>query len=67
MQHGFATRNGLFADLMARSGYIGTKKVFERPYGGVLATFDQGSGRKPMYLLDEITKELGTKWQANGV
>jgi aconitate decarboxylase len=67
MQHGFAARNGLFAALMARSGYVGIKKVFERSYGGFLSTFGQGSGQDPPYLPDEITKELGSKWQTYGV
>lgn len=67
MQHGFASRNGLFAALLARGGYIGIKKVYERPYGGYLAAFGQGSGKTPEYLVDEITKGLGTKWQTLGV
>jgi len=67
MQHGFPARNGLFGALMAKGGYIGIKKVFERPYGGFLSQFGQGSGQEPEYLVDEITKELGTKWQADGV
>jgi aconitate decarboxylase len=67
MQHGFAARNGLFAALLARSGYVGIKKVYERPYGGFLATFSQGSGQDPQYLVDEIAKDLGKKWQTWGV
>ncbi|KAH8820271.1 putative immune-responsive protein [Xylogone sp. PMI_703] len=67
MQHGFAARNGLFAALMAKEGYIGIKKVFERPYGGFLSTFGRGSGHDPRYLPDEICKELGTKWETYSV
>jgi aconitate decarboxylase len=67
MQHGFAARNGLFAALMARGGYVGIKKVYERPYGGFLAAFGQGSNQDPLYLVDEITKDLGSKWQTWGV
>lgn len=67
MQHGFAARNGLFAALLARRGYVGIKKVYERPYGGFLAAFGQGSKKNPEYLVDEITKGLGTKWQIWGV
>lgn len=67
MQHGFAARNGLFAALMARSGYVGIKKVLERPYGGFLATFGAGSGREPRYLVEEVSKELGSKWQTMNV
>ena len=67
MQHGFAARNGLFAALMAKGGYVGIKKVYERPYGGFLAVFGKGTGRDPPYLLDEITKGLGSEWKTNGV
>jgi aconitate decarboxylase len=62
MQHGFAARNGLFAALLARKGYIGIKKVYERPYGGFLATFNRGSGKEPPYLENEISANLGTEW-----
>ena len=62
MQHGFAARNGLFSALLARSGYKGIKKVFERPYGGYLSMFTMGSERKPRYQEAEIVKELSTYW-----
>jgi aconitate decarboxylase len=42
MQHGFASRNGLYAALMAREGYTGIEEVFETPYGGFLSCFGQG-------------------------
>jgi aconitate decarboxylase len=67
MQHGFAARNGLFAALLARRGYVGIKKVYEREYGGFLAMFGKGSGKTPPYLVDEVAKELGTKWQIESV
>jgi aconitate decarboxylase len=67
MQHGFAARNGLFAALLARSGYVGIKKVYEREYGGFLAMFGKGSGQTPPYRVDEVAKELGTKWQIESV
>jgi aconitate decarboxylase len=67
MQHGFAARNGLFAALLARSGYVGIKKIFEREYGGFLSTFSLGSGKEPRYLLGEVTKELGTSWKTDGI
>lgn len=63
MQHGFASRNGLFAALLAKSDYAGIKNVFEEPYGGFLAVFGQGSGKEPAYLPGEIAKELGKTWQ----
>lgn len=62
MQHGFAARNGLFSALLARSGYKGIKKVFERPYGGYLSMFTMGSEKKPRYQETEIVKDLSTYW-----
>jgi aconitate decarboxylase len=67
MQHGFAARNGLLAALLARGGYVGIKKVLEREYGGYLAMFGQGSGKDPLYKVDEVTKGFGEKWQTWGV
>ena len=67
MQHGFAARNGLFAALMAQNEYTGIKNVFEEPYGGYLATFGQGSGKEPPYLLNELTKGLGSTWQSDDI
>ena len=67
MQHGFAARNGLFAAILAKNDYVGIKKVYERPYGGFLTMFGQGSGKNPAYLENEITEALGVKWQTMGV
>lgn len=67
MQHGFAARNGLLAALLARKGYIGIKKVYERPYGGFLAQFGKGNGQTPEYRTDEIAKDLGMIWQTTGI
>lgn len=62
MQHGFAARNGLLGAFLAKGGYGGIRKVFERPYGGFLAMFSKGNSRTPAYMVDEITKGLGTTW-----
>lgn len=67
VQHAFAARNGLFGALLARTGYIGIKKVFERPYGGFLAMFSQGSEKKPQYIVQEITKDLGDIWHTHNI
>ncbi len=67
MQHGFAARNGLFAALMAKSGYAGIKQVLERPYGGFLSTFSQGAGRDPPYRPEEVVRELGETWQVQRI
>jgi aconitate decarboxylase len=63
MQHGFAARNGLFAAILARRGYVGIKKVYEREYGGFLDMFSKGNGKSPQFLIDELTKNLGNEWK----
>ena len=68
MQHGFAARNGLFAALMSQRGYTGIDQVFERPYGGYLAVFGQGSTSDPQYLENELVEDLGQDWKGlNGI
>ena len=62
MQNAFSARNGLFGALLARSGYVGIKKVFERPYGGFLAMFSQGCGKDPQFKINEVVKDLGKEW-----
>jgi aconitate decarboxylase len=63
MQHGFAARNGLLAATLAAGGYTGIKQVFERPYGGFLATF--GEGHDPD--ASQITSELGDRWETDRI
>ena len=65
MQHAFAARNGLFGALLARSGYVGIRKVFERAYGGYLSTFSLGFDTKPRYHEQEVVKELGQSWHTS--
>ncbi|OJJ45316.1 hypothetical protein ASPZODRAFT_143957 [Penicilliopsis zonata CBS 506.65] len=67
MQHGFAARNGLFAALMARSGYTGIKRVLERPYGGFLSTFSLGNGREPRYRPERVVEALGSSWEMDRI
>lgn len=67
MQHGFAARNGLLAAILARRGYVGIKRVYERSYGGFLSQFTAGNGKTPQYRVDELSKALSTKWQTEGV
>jgi aconitate decarboxylase len=59
MQHGFAARSGLLAALLARGGYVGIKKVYEREYGGFLEMFSKGNGMVPGYRFEELTVGLG--------
>jgi aconitate decarboxylase len=67
MQHGFAARNGLLGTVLARGGYTGIKRVYEWEYGGFLSAFSAGNGMQPPYVLDEISKGLGEKWQLEGI
>ena len=67
MQHGFAARNGLLAAVLAQGGYVGIKKVYEREYGGFLDMFSKGNGKNPQFLIAELTKGLGEKWQTQNV
>ena len=63
MQHGFAARNGLFAALMSKESYTGIDKVFERPNGGFLSTFGNGSNHDERYLPAKLTDGLGEHWK----
>ncbi|KAE8444117.1 hypothetical protein EG329_000899 [Mollisiaceae sp. DMI_Dod_QoI] len=67
MQHGFPARNGLMAALLARGGYVGIKKVFEREYGGFLGMFSKGNGKDPQFKIDELTDGLGKIWKTSNV
>lgn len=59
MHHGFAARNGLYATMLARGGYTGIKRVFEREYGGFLSVF--GEGHDPD--ASQIALNLGEVWE----
>ena len=63
MQHGFASRNGLTAAALAESGYVGIKRVFERPYGGWLAVFGECHRTYP----EEIHAGLGNLWETERI
>ncbi len=63
MQHGFSSRNGLYAAFLASDGYTGIKRVFEREYGGFLSTF--GEGHAPDAY--QITDGLGTRWETERI
>lgn len=67
MQHGFACRNGLLATLLAQSGYTGIQDVYETPYGGFLSCFSAGSSMSPQSKPEEITRELGRRWEVQNI
>lgn len=63
MHHGFSARNGLYGALLAAGGYTGIKRVFERPYGGFLATF--GEGHSPD--AEQVALDLGQRWETHSI
>src|SRR6202046_3527858 len=63
MQHGCASRAGLTAAALAAAGYVGIKRVFERPYGGWLAVFGEGHRTYP----EEIYAGLGILWETERI
>ena len=63
MHHGMASRNGLYAAVLARGGYTGIKQVFEQPYGGWLSTFGEGHDPDPA----QVTSELGNRWETQSI
>ncbi|KAI1359758.1 hypothetical protein F5Y08DRAFT_318836, partial [Xylaria arbuscula] len=67
MQHGIAARNGLFGALLARNGYVGIKKVYERRYGGFLNMFSQGNTKTPRYNVQEVVAGLGDVWHTSRI
>src|ERR1700739_4542123 len=63
MQHGFASRNGLTAAALAAAGYTGIKRVFERRYGGYLATFGEAHATDAT----AIYNDLGSTWETQRI
>lgn len=63
MHHGFASRNGYYAAMLAAHGYTGIKRVFERDYGGFLSTF--GEGHNPD--ASQIIEALGERWETERI
>lgn len=63
MHHGFAARNGLYSTMLARGGYTGIKRVFEREYGGFLSVF--GEGHDPD--ASQVSADLGQRWETREI
>jgi aconitate decarboxylase len=63
MHHGMASRNGLYAAVLAQGGYTGIKRVFECEYGGFLSTF--GEGHSPD--ASQISDGLGLRWETERI
>lgn len=63
MHHGFSSRSGFYAAQLAKAGYTGIKRVYERDYGGFLAMF--GEGHDPD--ASQICAGLGTQWETSHI
>jgi aconitate decarboxylase len=63
VQHAFVARNGLFGALLARNGYVGIEKVFERSYGGFLTIFSKGNNKTPQIDVSKMVDSLGVDWE----
>ena len=58
---GNAAQVGVRAGLLAAQGFTGIAAVFEEPYGGFYSTFADE------YVIEETSKDLGTRWETLGV
>jgi aconitate decarboxylase len=68
MQHGFASRNGLYATLLAREGYTGIQEVYETPYGGFLSMFSEGvTAFNQKSVPEELISGLGDRWELHNI
>ena len=60
MNHGRSAQNGLYAGMLAATGYTGIRNVFESEYGGFCTTF---SRQRDWIKWEELTKGLGSNWE----
>ena len=60
MHAGRAAQSGLYAGLLAESGFTGIQDVFENEYGGFCTTFSRSTDR---FDRNELTAGLGTRWE----
>lgn len=62
LHHGRAAQSGLYAAMLASTGYTGIESVFEQPYGGYFSTFTGSSEID----LDELIRDLGSDYRTLG-
>jgi 2-methylcitrate dehydratase PrpD len=60
MHAGSASQSGVYAALIAQSGFTGILDVFETQYGGFCSTFSRSHDR---YRLEELSSGLGERWE----
>jgi 2-methylcitrate dehydratase PrpD len=66
MLAGQAARSGSFAALLAANGFTNAPNVFEAEFGGFPAAHT-GNQRPPAYDLSQLTRGLGSEWNAGNV
>ena len=64
MHAGRAAQSGLYAALLAQSGFTGIVDVFEAPYGGFCTTFSRSQDR---FNLAELSAGLGERFETMGI
>ncbi len=64
MHAGRSSQSGLYGALFADAGFTGIVNVLESEYGGFCTTFSRSTDR---FKLEELTKGLGSQWEAMGV
>lgn len=60
MHAGRSAQSGLYAALLAESGFTGITDVFENPYGGFCTTFSRSTDR---FNREELTAGLGERFE----
>ena len=60
MHAGCSAQSGLYAALLAESGFTGIQDVFETEYGGFCSTFSRSTDR---YDLQELSARLGERFE----
>lgn len=64
MHAGRSSQSGLYGALLAEKGFTGIENVLESEYGGFCTTFSRSTDR---FNLEELTKELGERFETMGV
>lgn len=64
MHAGRSSQSGLYGALLAEKGFTGIENVLESEYGGFCTTFSRSTDR---FNLDELTRELGERFETMGV
>ena len=67
MQHGFASRNGLLATLLARGNYTGIENVLDQTYGGFISTYTGDASGEKIQEAKQYFQNLGSTWEIDNI